>query len=120
MRGLSRRVEVDFPVVENRNACRALCFKLIQNAIVAVAQGWKNDLCESVAVLAYEVNACFESGFLRPMKHCRRHGSAGRVGLIKPVQKEEIAEMKNACIASRKIKVRGIQKGIRTPLVKKG
>src|SRR6516162_1410418 len=99
MRGFSRRVEVDFPIVENCYACRALCLKLVQDAIVAVAQGWQNDLGESVAVLAHEVNACFESGFLRPMKHCRRHGSAGRVGLVKPIQKEEIAEMKNACIA---------------------
>ena len=119
VRGLSGSGEVDFPLTENRNTCRALGFKFVQDAVIAVAQCREDNIRKSVAVFAHEVNARSEAGFLRPMKHGCRHGSVDGVRPVESVKQQEIAQMKDARVAAREVKVRGVEKRVRPPFGEK-
>lgn len=65
-----------------RDAGRPLNFELVHDAIVRVAKGWKNDVREALAVLAHDINAGFESGIPRRVKHTGGGGAEFRIGLI--------------------------------------
>ena len=64
------------------DASRPLDFELVHDAIVRVAEGWKNDVREALAVLAHDVNAGFESGIPRRVQHPGGGGAEVGIGLI--------------------------------------
>ena len=73
----------------------ALDFELVHDAIVRVAQGWKNDVREALTVLAHDIDAGFETRIPRLVQHPGGGGPEFRIGLIEQIEEQEVAKVED-------------------------
>ena len=101
------------------DAGRAFDFELVHDAIVRVAQGWKNDVREALAVLAHDIDAGFETRFPGLVQHPGGGGAEFRIGLIQQIEEQEVAKVEDFGIRSGEGKMFGCEEGIGSTLMEK-
>ena len=92
----------------------------IQNEVVDVLEGRRDNLGEAVAVFADHIHAGFKSGFLRGGQQRGRSSAELLVGRIERVEQQQVAEMKNPRLDSGQIQVVSLPQRIGPPVVEKG
>src|SRR5580765_7829296 len=94
-------------------------FNFIEDAIVNMLQRGHNDLGETVAVLAGDVNAGFQSRFPRLGQQGGSLGAEPFVGRVQCVQQQQVTEVKYSSPDFGEIQIRAVPKRIGAAMVKK-
>jgi hypothetical protein len=104
--------------VRDGDARRALGFKLVEHAIIAVPQGRPYDRGKAVAILADHVNAGLEPGRSGARQESRGCRAVLRIGLVETVEQQQVAQVENAGAALAEIEMGGVQERVSPALMK--
>src|SRR5581483_1975948 len=90
----------------------ALELEFVEEAVVHKAEGGADDVHETLAVLADDVDAGGESGLFGAAQDAGGNAAVALVGLVELVKKKQIAQVKNPVPAGGEIEMAVIEKGV--------
>ena len=112
------RVEFAVRLAESKTS-RFARLDFVQNAVVNVLEGRRDDMSKPVAVFAHHIHTGFQPGFLRGAQQRGGFGAKLPVARIECVEQKQVAEMKNSSVDFVEIQILPGPQGIRSPVVEK-